>query len=75
MRTEPHPLFAPADRLAQEAAALILRMQDERLDVTRKQHLDVVTTADLASERLVLDGLRALTPDVSIFSEEAGGST
>ena len=74
MRSEPHPLFAPADRLAQEAAALILRMQDERPDVTRKQHFDVVTTADLASERLVLDGLRALTPDASIFSEEAGGS-
>lgn len=74
MRDHPHLLFAPADALAQRAAALLERMQDEALDVSRKQHLDVVTTADLASERLILDGLRALTPQASIFSEEAGGS-
>ena len=74
MRRHAHPLFAPADALAQRAAALIESMQDEALDLSRKQHLDVVTTADLASERLILDRLRALTPDASIFSEEAGGS-
>jgi myo-inositol-1(or 4)-monophosphatase len=74
LRNQPHPLFARADALAQRAAALIGTMQDETLDITRKQHLDVVTTADLASERLILEGLRALTPDASILSEEAGGS-
>jgi myo-inositol-1(or 4)-monophosphatase len=74
LRNQPHPLFAPADALAERAAALIGTMQDETLDITRKQHLDVVTTADLASERLILEGLRALTPDASILSEEAGGS-
>ena len=74
MREHAHPLFAPADALAAEAAALVARMQDEALHVSRKQHLDVVTTADLASERLILDGLRGLAPGASILCEEAGGS-
>src|SRR5215217_1466219 len=32
MRSHPHPLFAPADALAQAAASLIASMQDEALD-------------------------------------------
>ncbi|WP_248313444.1 inositol monophosphatase [Bosea sp. F3-2] len=73
---EPHlsPLLDQADALAREAAALLVRMQGEQLAVTRKELRDVVTAADLASERLVITGLRHLTPQAAILSEEAGFS-
>ena len=61
-----------ADAIARKAAATLMSMRDQRLDVTRKEGLDIVTAADLASERIVIDGLRALTPQASILSEEAG---
>jgi myo-inositol-1(or 4)-monophosphatase len=61
-----------ADAIARKAAATLMSMRDQRLDVTRKEGLDIVTAADLASERIVIDGLRALTPKASILSEEAG---
>ncbi|PSC06574.1 hypothetical protein SLNSH_01825 [Alsobacter soli] len=67
-------LLKSADALAREAADLLVRMQGDQLKVTRKDLLDVVTAADLASERLVIDGLRRLTPDAAIVSEEAGFS-
>ncbi|SEF83150.1 myo-inositol-1(or 4)-monophosphatase [Bosea lathyri] len=65
-------LLGPADALARRAAELLVRMQDDPLSVTRKELRDVVTAADLASEALVIEGLRALTPDAAILSEEAG---
>jgi myo-inositol-1(or 4)-monophosphatase len=40
----------------------------------RKDLLDVVTDADLAAEAVVLAGIRRLTPDAAILSEEAGAS-
>ena len=61
-----------ADAIARKAAATLMSMRDQRLDITRKEGLDIVTAADLASERIVIDGLRALTPQASILSEEAG---
>ena len=49
-------------------------MRGRSLDVSRKELRDVVTDADLASERIVLDGIRALTPEAAILSEDAGAS-
>jgi myo-inositol-1(or 4)-monophosphatase len=49
-------------------------MQRQDIGITRKERLDVVTAADLASEKLVIAGLRALTPGAAILSEEAGAS-
>lgn len=65
-------LVAGAETLAAEAAELLVRMQDAGLDVARKQRHDVVTSADLASEKLIIERLRALTPEAAILSEEAG---
>jgi myo-inositol-1(or 4)-monophosphatase len=67
-------LLEGADDLARRAADLLSRMQRQDLAVARKERLDIVTAADLASEKLVIDGLRALTPDAAILSEEAGAS-
>ena len=49
-------------------------MRGRALEVSRNELRDVVTEADLASERIVLDGIRALMPDAAIVSEEAGSS-
>ncbi|WP_181832736.1 inositol monophosphatase family protein [Bosea caraganae] len=70
-------LLGEADALARDAAELLVRMQGEQPVVTRKDLRDVVTAADLASEKLVIEGLRKLTPEAAILSEEAGfsGST
>jgi len=74
--TEPRllALLGRADALARRAGEVLVRMQGAELDVTRKELNDVVTAADLASERLVIEGLRALTPEAAILSEEAGFS-
>ena len=67
-------LLEGAEAIADRAAKALLAMRERPLDVARKQLRDVVTEADLASERLVIEGLRALTPDAAILSEEAGAS-
>jgi myo-inositol-1(or 4)-monophosphatase len=68
--TDLRRLFEDADAVAVRAAELLLRMQRQDIGLTRKERLDVVTAADLASEKLVVAGLRALTPDTAILSEE-----
>ncbi|GGH16357.1 inositol monophosphatase [Alsobacter metallidurans] len=67
-------LIGPADDLARRAGELLVRMQNDPLSIARKELRDVVTAADLASEALVIEGLRALTPEAAILSEEAGFS-
>lgn len=67
-------LLDQADAIARRAGETLVRMQGAELDVARKELNDVVTAADLASERLVIEGLRALTPGAAILSEEAGFS-
>ena len=59
-----------AVNIAADAAATLTRMRSGPRDVNRKELRDVVTDADLASERLVLDGIRKLTPGAAILSEE-----
>ena len=63
-----------AEAIAARAAETLIAMRGRSLDVSRKELRDVVTESDLASERLVLDGVRALTPGAAILSEEAGAS-
>lgn len=65
-------ILTGAEAIAASAAQTLLDMRERPLDVARKQLRDVVTGADLASERLVIEGLRALTPGAAIVSEEAG---
>ena len=63
-----------AQAIAATAAERLRTMQGSALDVSRKELRDVVTAADLASERIVIAGIRAMTPDAAILSEEAGAS-
>ncbi|MGD9507439.1 MAG: inositol monophosphatase [Geminicoccaceae bacterium] len=66
-------LLRRAEPIAERAAATLVAMQKSpTLDVSRKELRDVVTAADLAAERIVVDGLRELAPDAAILSEEMG---
>ncbi|MEN3271300.1 MAG: monophosphatase [Actinomycetota bacterium] len=68
---EPQQLLALAHRLAEEAGQLLLdgRAKAELLG-TKSTHTDLVTTMDHASERHVVDGIRAARPDDAIVGEE-----
>jgi myo-inositol-1(or 4)-monophosphatase len=61
-----------ATDLARQAGALLLRSYErlERIDYKSKR--DVVTDADYASERLVLDAIRASYPNDALLAEESG---
>ena len=61
-----------AESLAKEAGALCLEIQQNLGDVKYKSKKDVVTRADIASEKLIVEGLRAAFPTHSIRTEEAG---
>ncbi len=59
--------------IAREAGALLLRFLERRVAVEYKGEYDLVTEADRASERLVVERLRARFPSHSIVAEEGGG--
>ena len=65
-RPEPAVLLALAVDLAARAGALALSMR-EGVEVasTKSSPTDVVTAADAAAERLVVDGLRSARPGAS----------
>src|SRR2546430_7981654 len=67
-------LMRGAEPVVAEAAATLVAMQRAPRATSRKELRDIVTDADLAAERIVIDGLRALTPGAAILSEERGFS-
>jgi myo-inositol-1(or 4)-monophosphatase len=72
----PDELLAIALRVAREAAATARRMRTEAItDVqTKSTSTDVVTAADKAVERQVVDALRAERPADAVLGEEYGDS-
>jgi myo-inositol-1(or 4)-monophosphatase len=65
-------LTAAAD-ISREAGALLLPYFRQRVKVEYKGDVDLVTEADRASERLIVERLRARFPDHAIVAEEGGG--
>ena len=61
-----------AESLARRAGDLCLEIQQNLGDVHYKSKKDVVTRADIASEKLIVDTLREKFPTHSIRTEEAG---
>lgn len=58
-------------RLARRAGRAISEIYDsENLQVAEKSDSSPVTAADLASEKILVDGLRALSPELPVLSEE-----
>jgi 3'(2'), 5'-bisphosphate nucleotidase len=57
--------------LAREASAAILDVYGQDVAVTNKADRSPLTVADLRSHEIIVDGLRALTPQWPVLSEEA----
>ena len=57
--------------IASQAAAAILSVHGSALRQRDKADRSPVTAADEASEKIILDGLSRLLPDVPVVSEEA----
>lgn len=60
--------------LSKKAGALCLEIQGQLGEIQYKSPKDVVTKADLASDKLISDGLCLAFPDHSIRTEETGTS-
>jgi 3'(2'), 5'-bisphosphate nucleotidase len=65
-------LLEPVVSLARAAGDAILEVYATDFDVQEKIDDSPLTKADLASHRIISDGLRGLTPDMPIISEESG---
>lgn len=59
--------------IAREAGALILRYLERRIGFELKGEFDLVTEADRASERLIVERLKRHFPSHGIVAEEGGG--
>ena len=70
--TEIENFLSVAERLARKAGDLCLKLQGNLGDVKYKSAKDVVTIADVSSEKLILEGIREAFPTHSIRTEEAG---
>jgi myo-inositol-1(or 4)-monophosphatase len=64
--------LAFATDLARRAGALLLDSYERIETIDYKSKRDVVTNADYASERLVIDAIKARYPDDAILAEESG---
>ena len=70
--TEIENFLSVAESLAKKAGDLCLELQGHLGDIKYKSAKDVVTVADVSSEKLIVDGLREAFPTHSIRTEEAG---
>ncbi|HEX7342010.1 MAG TPA: 3'(2'),5'-bisphosphate nucleotidase CysQ [Rhodanobacteraceae bacterium] len=73
-RIDDLPSLEAVCELARRAAAAILEVYArDDFDVRQKGDQSPLTAADLASHRIIVDGLRALTSDIPVLSEESAG--
>lgn len=61
----------PLTDIAREAGEAILEIYNTDFAVSEKEDNSPLTQADLASNRAIVEGLRALTPDIPVLSEES----
>ncbi len=65
-------LLAPVIAIAQDASRAILKVYDSNeFNVSEKADNSPLTAADMAAHHIIVDGLRALTPELPILSEES----
>jgi 3'(2'), 5'-bisphosphate nucleotidase len=68
-------LLTVAARLAEEAGAEILALRARGYQTTEKADRSPVTDADIASQGIIVAGLRSATPDVPVIAEESPSAT
>jgi 3'(2'), 5'-bisphosphate nucleotidase len=61
----------PVLQLAREAGAAIMQVYVQDFAVEHKDDHSPLTAADMASHHLIVNGLRALAPDLPVLSEES----
>ena len=66
-----HRLLPDVTALARAAGRAILDVYASSFSVTVKDDRSPLTEADLQSERLILEGLRRLAPEIPVLSEES----
>mgnify|MGYP001818806883 FL=1 len=71
MTTDTAALIKPVRELARKAGKRILEIYESDFDVVAKADESPLTAADLASNREIVEGLKALTPDIPILTEES----
>ena len=64
-------LLPAAERIAREAATVILEVYGTAFTVAEKADASPVTQADERAEALIVSALRALTPGIPVVAEEA----
>jgi myo-inositol-1(or 4)-monophosphatase len=60
----------PASQIAREAGALLRGFYDRGVATEYKSDVDLVTEADRASEKLIVERMHAVFPDHGVFGEE-----
>jgi len=63
-----------AAEIAREAGAIVISYGERKIGFDLKGEYDLVTEADRASERLIVERLRSHFPSHSIVAEEGGGN-
>ncbi len=63
-----------AIQTARDAGHLLAERFGRALSISNKSELDLVTEADLASERLIIERIRTNYPHHAILAEESGAS-
>jgi myo-inositol-1(or 4)-monophosphatase len=61
-----------ATRAAYKAGAVLREFQGNLTEIKKKGDIDLVTEADTASEKLIIDTIQAEFPDHGILAEESG---
>ena len=72
--TSGDPLLNFAINVARDAGGVLVDRLGRALQVCNKGDIDLVTEADLASERLIIERIRSHYPRHSILAEESGAS-
>jgi len=63
-------LLDPLTMLVAKAGSAVLAVKRDRMDISGKADGSPVTEADLASDRIIAEGLARLCPDIPVLSEE-----
>ena len=63
-------LIKPLSEIASSAGEAILDIYNSNFQVTTKNDQSPLTQADLSSHHIIVDGLKNITPNIPIISEE-----
>ena len=71
MTSNPTPQVQSVIAIARQAGTAIMEIYQQDFAVAQKADRSPLTEADLAAHRVIVDGLRGLTPGVPVLSEES----